>query len=123
VSSVFEELVRLCLEAVRDEGQTSRASQEALTGSPKPRQDFCLERISLPPLKAWRNAIVHRPVDRSVDVLISDRPPSEAPVQRAGRIHRKRRSAFGKYAGIIPSSEEFMREKQREIAREDGREE
>jgi hypothetical protein len=123
VSSVFEELVRLCLEAVGGEGQASHASRQALAGSPKAQQDPHIESTSLPLLRAWRNTKVHRPVDRSVDVLISDLPPSKALVQRAGRVNKKRVSAYGKYAGIIPSSEEFMRERQKEIAREDGREE
>ena len=38
-----------------------------------------------------------------------------------GRTTGSRPAAYGKYKGIIPSSEEFMREKQQELAREHGR--
>lgn len=38
-----------------------------------------------------------------------------------GRSVDNRPSAHGKYKDLIPSSEEFMREKQQELAREHGR--
>lgn len=39
----------------------------------------------------------------------------------AGEAGRQRPSAYGKYKGIIPSSEEFMREKQKELGYENER--
>src|SRR6266511_950478 len=69
VSTVLEELVRLCLAASRDESEPALSS-----------------------LKAWRDAIVHR------------RPATRPhPVDRV-QMGTERSSAFGKYAGRIPSS-------------------
>jgi hypothetical protein len=62
-------------------------------------------------LKEWRDAIVHR------------RPSTEPPAVDRIQKGAKRSSAFGKYAGRIPSSEEFIQEKQKEIELEDGLEE
>lgn len=55
---------------------------------------------------------------RWISGLREDRPPPAAgPADPAGQ--RPRRSAFGKYRGILSSSEEFAGRKQEEIDRED----
>jgi hypothetical protein len=88
VSTVFAELVKLCLTVSRGESEPALSS-----------------------LTAWRNALVHRhsaPGSRTRDRAKQD---------------TERSSAYGKYAGRIPTSEEFIREKQKEITLEDGLEE
>jgi hypothetical protein len=116
VASVLEELVRLCAGAL-DNG-AARAAPKAT-----PTEDILLER-----LKSWRSAAVHhRPArdyarERISRDSVSTPSTSNASPQPPGKGGRQRPSAFGKYAGVLPSSEEFMREKEREIAREDGRE-
>lgn len=92
VASVFEELVRECLEA-HDEGNASYESQEFWS-------DAVSRRVH-ENLKAWRNGQVHLPI-----------------VQKPGRVMREQ-TAMGKYAHIPGTSEDFAREKQTEIARED----
>jgi hypothetical protein len=56
-------------------------------------------------LQSWRNDPVHM-------------PPTEAMIESAGRS-RRQPSAMGKYSHLGISSEEFAREKQEEIAREE----
>ncbi len=92
VASVFEVLVRECLEA-HDEGKASYESQEYWSDA--------VSRRVYENLRAWRNRQVHQPI-----------------VQRPGRVMREQ-SAMGKYAHIPGTSEDFAREKQKEIARED----
>jgi hypothetical protein len=130
LASALEELVRLCVAEAHDEVKTSSPLQNARSGSVAAQQGLHAdsEAAFLSRLRAWRDVVVHvaGPVknqrfDESFDAVKSNRRPLNSPVQRSGRVGRKRTSAFGKYAGIVPSSEEFMREKQREIAREDGR--
>lgn len=109
VASVFEELVRECLEA-HDEGKTSYESQESWSDA-----------VSLrvyENLRAWRNGQVHQPIDESIDEVVFPFSPLSQPVQRPGRMMGEQ-SAMGKYAHIPGTSEDFAREKQKEIARED----
>ena len=86
------------------------------------------ESALVPRLKAWKSTAVHRrltaiqPVGSGHQAAISHREPAETAEPQPGTICTGRPSAFGKYAGVIPSSEDYMREKQKEIAREDGRE-
>jgi hypothetical protein len=60
-------------------------------------------------------------VDDRPEVRVAGQKPLRRHRPRTGKTGEGRPSAFGKYAGIIPSSEEFIREKQREVAHEDGR--
>ena len=50
-----------------------------------------------------------------------DKSELDANAPQAQSKGQVRQSAMGKYAGVLPSSEEFMREKQEEIDREDRR--
>jgi hypothetical protein len=79
--------------------------------------DAASERVSKN-LRAWRNLQVHEPIDLSLDEMNLSSPPLGKPLQRAGRVNR-RQTAMGKYAHVVGTSEDFAREKQKEIAHED----
>jgi len=71
-------------------------------------------------IRVCRRPTVGQPTDLN-GAARSEATEWQSPSQELpGSSHRGRSSAFGKYAGIIPSSEQFMREKQREVAHEDG---
>jgi len=80
VATVFDELVRLCVEA-QEEGEGSSPLQEA--GG---RVD--VKRVGAL-LKHWRNAVVHRALDINPDVIISDGVHLESLLQRARRFERE----------------------------------
>jgi hypothetical protein len=100
VATVFEELVEQSFQS-QEKGKTSAEFQQASES-----------------LRAWRNWHVHQPIDE---------PREMEPLQPLHRRLRKsertgeRETAMGKYAHVPGSSEDFAREKQEEIAREDRR--
>ena len=119
VATVFDELVRLCVEA-QEEDEGSSPLQGA--GG---RVD--VKRVGAL-LKHWRNAAVHRALDISPDVIISDAGHLESLLQRAGReatrdteevageerdqsrvAHVK--SIRGKYAHLGVTSDDLRRER------------
>jgi len=124
VSSVLEGLMQEGLAALHEAGKEStifqNGMQEQDSGSEPGVADLST------PVQAWKEVLCHRtgpiqhPVDVSADVVLSPVEPVDRVIQRPGRV--KRPSAFGKYAGILASAEEFMREKRDEIAREDREE-
>jgi hypothetical protein len=111
VSAALDELVRLCLEPA-DQDRT--AFQERLNGVSSG-EEVSAEAAPIP-LKAWRNALVHMSTDLSLEAIVSPSGPVDPTLQASGRTGGR---AFGKYAGMIPTTENYMREKAAEIARED----
>jgi hypothetical protein len=71
-------------------------------------------------IRVRRRPFTNQPNDNNGQATCSSVQLREAPRRQPGELPVVRSSAYGKYAGIIPSSEQFMREKQHEIAREDG---
>ena|SRR5437867_10225948 len=120
VATVFDELVRLCVEA-QEEGEGSSPLQGA--GG---RVD--VKRVGAL-LKHWRNAAVHRALDISPDVIISDAGHLESLLQRAGRESTRDieeaareeegdqsrvahvKSIRGKYAHLGVTSDDLRRER------------
>ncbi len=110
VALVLEELVEQCLQE-DDKGKASATFQQKV-GNAIPRQVY-------ENLREWRNWQVHQPIDASLDQVTSPLPPPHRVIQREGRLVRKQ-TAMGKYAYVPGTSDDFAREKQEEIAREEG---
>jgi hypothetical protein len=72
-------------------------------------------------LREWRSPDVHREIgiESSMEIMQVEFPPLESLIQRAGRMTRE--SILGKYAYLGGGTEEFMRQKQTEIDRENRR--
>ena len=114
VASVLDELVEICV-GDREGG----ADVEAAAATRRVADADAARAL----LRAWRVQIVHGPrgaelgVDLDLDAVIVDMPPVDVLRQRAGRLRRP--AAKGRYSHIGGGSEEFAREKPREIAREE----
>jgi hypothetical protein len=59
------------------------------------------------------------PLDADFDLILRDTGPLESLIQRAGRLPRRRPTAMGSCAHLGLSSDQFAKEKQEEIAREE----
>ncbi len=97
LATAFVELVQQCLAGALDEG-------------PEPSWVDAN-------LRAWRNSLVHRGVDANFEWVFAT-PPSAGTAQVAGRV---KPGARGKYAHLGEASEDFARQKEEEIAREERR--
>jgi len=105
VATVLEELVEQCLLG-QEQGDGSAAFQQSAAGGE--------ERWMVSSLRAWRNSRVHQPIG----ALATPAPSVEGPSRRTGQVRER---AMGKYAHVPGTSEDFAREKQEEIAREERR--
>lgn len=97
VAAALDALVRECLAAIHDAGKTLNAFHSHSGWSDGT-------------LQAWRDSLVHQP-------WVAPAPRQE-PVESTGRPFR---GARGKYAHIAGTSEDFARQKEEEIAREERR--
>jgi hypothetical protein len=110
LAEVVEGLMEFCL----------RETHPTLIGSGEP--DFSstdsasTDRI-IASLRGWRHSEAHRSVSENEGLTIRELPTLESLIQRTGRMRRLK--AMGKYAHLGGGSEEFMREKQGELDREE----
>ncbi len=107
LATVFEELVQQCL-AAGEEGMASQPFEQTVVAADPSWVDANL--------RAWRDSLVHQSTGAESGWPI---PPSAAgSAQAAGRV---RGGARGKYAQLGGTSEDFARQKEEEIAREERR--
>jgi hypothetical protein len=111
LADVVEALMTFCLrESDSDQsGFNEPGSRSTDSGVP--------DRVVVSWLRDWRLPEAHRSVEENVDFSTHELPPLESLIQRAGRMRRL--TAMGKYAHLGGGSEEFMREKQIELDREE----
>jgi len=118
LADVFEGLMAVCLQ--NDGPEPMEPDKQ----TPGPIDSMETDR-ALSLLRGWRSPEANCSVDQNVDISTHELPPPEQLIQRAGRMRRTARmrasSVRGKYAYLGGGSEEFMREKQLEIDREDRR--
>jgi hypothetical protein len=75
------------------------------------------DRKILAVLQGWRKTDSDVSIDSDFDWTIRELPPLDKLIQRSGRMNRD--SILGKYSYLGGGTEEFMREKQEELDRED----
>ena len=109
LAGVFGSLVAYCLRNTAQDSMPDQTSDNAI--------DPMNPEVALSMLRNWRSQESNCSIDHDVEVSIHELPPLEHLVQRSRRMNRS--SILGKYAYLGLSSEDFAREKQMEIDRED----
>ncbi len=116
IATVFEELVRQCLTVQQEDKSPFASHAEA---DPLARDSVGES------LRTWRSGYVHRALMGQAEGTSSREMPgdlvSTSPIAQSPGQARRRPTAMGKYAFVPGSSDDFAREKQDEIAREDRR--
>lgn len=116
VSSVFELLVRQCLDpAAADTPESISIPQVFSSTAPASAEEN---------LRAWRNWLVHQPVpSEQLHALFETAQPTPTSGKKGKHTKEphRRPSAMGKYSAIPGTSDDFAGGKQDEIAHEDRR--